>query len=73
MASEHNPLYGSVQINHQLLAQWSDAFIPSVLQEALIRIPETRIRKRRGTYAGRHGREFENDFIVLYVTWPMAP
>ena len=58
---EHNPLYGSVQVNHQLLAQWSDAFIPSVLQEALIRIPEDKDSEERGTYAGDMDGNFEND------------
>jgi len=61
MACEHNPLYGSVQINHQLLAQWSDAFIPSVLQEALIRIPEDKDSEERGPMRETWTGNFEND------------
>jgi hypothetical protein len=55
---EHNPLYASVRINHELLSQWSETFIPSVLQESLARIPEDEDSKQRGTYCGRHGRQF---------------
>ena len=58
---EHNPLYGSVQVNHQLLAQWSDTFIPSVLQETLIMVPEDKDSEERGTYAGDMDGNFEND------------
>ena len=58
---KHNPLYGSVQVNHQLLAKWSDTFIPSMLQETLIMIPEDKDSEERGTHAGDMDGNLEND------------
>ena len=39
---EHNPLYKAVEINHELINQWSESFVPPVLQEAVVYVPEDR-------------------------------
>ncbi|TMD61399.1 MAG: hypothetical protein E6I91_17785 [Chloroflexi bacterium] len=58
---EHNILYKSVKINHELINQWTESFIPPVLQEAVINLPEARDSDERGTYAGDMEGFSEND------------
>src|SRR5579871_3512422 len=61
---EHNPLYKSVKINHELINQWTESFIPSVLQEAVISLSENSEAMdsdERGTYAGDMEGFAEND------------
>ena len=58
---EHNPLYKSVRINHGLIIQWAESFIPPVLQESVINLPEDRDSDERGTYAGDMDGFSEND------------
>ena len=58
---EHNTLYESVTINYGLINQWSESFIPPVLQEAVLNIPEGRDCDERGTYAGDMEGFSEND------------
>ena len=58
---EHNPLYKSVRINHGLITQWAESFIPPVLQESVINLPEDRDSDERGTYAGDMDGFSEND------------
>ncbi len=58
---EHNLLYKSVKINHDLINQWAENFIPPVLQEAVINLPEDRDSHERGTYAGDMEGFSEND------------
>ena len=58
---EHNPLYKSVNINHELINQWAESFIPPLLQEAIINLPEDRDSNERGTYAGDMEGFSEND------------
>src|SRR6266850_4163261 len=58
---EHNPLYRSFQINHELINQWEDSFIPSVLQEAVVHVPEDRYSDERGAYSGDIEGLSEND------------
>jgi len=58
---EHNPLYKSVQINHELISQWEDSFIPRVLQEEIVHAPEDENSDERGTYAGDMEGLSEND------------
>ena len=58
---ENNTLYKSVQINHELIDQWAESFIPPVLQEAIIHVPEDRDSDERGTYAGDMEGHSEND------------
>jgi hypothetical protein len=57
---EHNTLYKSVRINHELISQWAESFIPPVLQEAVVHMPEGR-EDERGTYAGDMEGLSEND------------
>lgn len=57
---EHNMLYKSVQINHELINQWAESFIPPVLQEVVVHTPEDR-GDERGTYAGDMEGLSEND------------
>jgi hypothetical protein len=57
---EHNPLYKSVRINHEFPSEWSESFIPAVLQESLAKIPEDKDLEERGTYAGDMDGIFEN-------------
>jgi hypothetical protein len=49
---EHNPLYRSVRINHEVIDQWEDSFIPPELQEELVHAPEDGNSDEHGTYAG---------------------
>ena len=58
---EHNPLYKSVNINHELINQWAESFIPPLLQEAIINLPEDRDSNERGTYASDMEGFSEND------------
>jgi hypothetical protein len=58
---EHNPLYKSVRINHELIDQWAESFIPPILQEEVINVPEDQISDERGTYAGDMEGLSEND------------
>src|SRR6202046_3836714 len=58
---EHNPLYRAVQINHELINQWTESFIPPVLQEAVVHVPEDRDSDERGTYSGDMEGLSEND------------
>jgi len=58
---EHNPLYHSVKINHELISRWSESFIPPVIQEAVTNLPETEDSDERGTYAGDMDGFSEND------------
>jgi hypothetical protein len=58
---EHNPLYKSVKINHELINQWTESFIPPVLQEAVVNLPEEKDSDERGTYAGDMEGFSEND------------
>lgn len=59
---EHNPLYSSIEINYDLLNEWDDTFIPSVLQEAVVNLPEEAgDSDERGTYAGDMEGFAEND------------
>ena len=58
---EHNTLYKSVKINHELINQWTESFIPPVLQEAVVNLPEARNSDERGTYAGDMEGFSEND------------
>src|SRR6267378_2033232 len=58
---EHNPLYKSVRINHELINQWEDSFIPRVLQEEIVHAPEDGNSDERGTYAGDMEGLSEND------------
>jgi hypothetical protein len=57
----NNPLYKSVTINHDLINQWDCSFIPPVLQESLVSVPEEEDSGERGTYAGDMGGFSEND------------
>jgi uncharacterized protein DUF6570 len=45
---EHNPLYKSVQINHELINRWAENFIPPVLQEVVVLVPEDKDSDERG-------------------------
>jgi hypothetical protein len=58
---EHNPLYESVTINHELIDQWADTFIPPILQEGVVDLPEEEDSAERGTYAGDMDEFAEND------------
>jgi hypothetical protein len=58
---QHNPLYKSIRVNHELIDQWADSHIPPVLQEAVVHVPEDRDSDERGTYAGDMEGLFEND------------
>ena len=58
---EHNPLYKAVEINHELINQWSESFVPPVLQEAVVYVPEDRDSDERGTYSGDMEGLSEND------------
>ena len=58
---ERNPLYRSVRINHELIDQWEDSFIPPVLQEELVHAPEDGNSDEHGTYAGDMETLSEND------------
>jgi hypothetical protein len=58
---EHNTLYKTVQINHELLNQWTESFVPHVLQEAVVNLPEAKDSDERGTYAGDMDGFSEND------------
>jgi hypothetical protein len=58
---EHNPLYKSVRINHELISRWEDSFIPRVLQEEIVHAPEDGNSDERGTYAGDMEGLSEND------------
>jgi hypothetical protein len=58
---DHNPLYKSVQINYELVNQWTECFIPPVLQEAIVQIPEDNKSEERGTYSGDMEGLSEND------------
>jgi hypothetical protein len=58
---QHNPLYHSVKINHELISRWSESFIPPVIQETVTNLPETRDSDERGTYAGDMEGFSEND------------
>ena len=50
-----------MKINHELINQWAESFIPPVLQEAVINLPEDRDSDERGTYAGDMEGISEND------------
>ena len=54
-------MYKSVNINHELINQWAESFIPPLLQEAIINLPEDRDSNERGTYAGDMEGFSEND------------
>jgi hypothetical protein len=58
---EHNRLYKSVKINYGLINQWTEGFIPPVLQEAVVNVPDGRDSDERGTYAGDMEGLSEND------------
>src|SRR5271155_458049 len=58
---QHNILYKSVTINHELIDQWAESFIPPVLQEAVVNVPEASDSDERGTYAGDMDGFAEND------------
>jgi hypothetical protein len=58
---KHNTLYKSVRINHELVNQWSESFIPRVLQEEVVGVPEAKDSNERGTYAGDMEGLSEND------------
>ena len=58
---QHNPLYRSVRVNHELIDQWADGHIPPLLQDAVVHIPEDQDSDERGTYAGDMEGLFEND------------
>ena len=58
---ENNPLYKSVRINHDLINRWTESFIPPVLQEAVICLPEDNDSGERGTYSGDMEGLSEND------------
>jgi len=58
---KHNALYKSVKINHELINRWTESFIPPVLQEAVVNLPEGRDSDERGTYAGDMDEFSEND------------
>jgi hypothetical protein len=58
---QHNILYQSVQINYELINQWAESFIPPVLQEAIVHVPEDRDLDERGTYADDMKGFSEND------------
>ena len=58
---QHNPLYRSVRVNHELIDQWADSHIPPLLQDAVVHIPEDQDSDERGTYAGDMEGLFEND------------
>ena len=57
----HNILYESVTINHELIDQWAESFIPPVLQEAVVNVPQASDSDERGTYAGDMDGFAEND------------
>ena len=50
-----------MRINHGLITQWAESFIPPVLQESVINLPEDRDSDERGTYAGDMDGFSEND------------
>jgi hypothetical protein len=54
-------LYKSIQINHELISQWAESFIPSVLQEAVVHVPDDKDSDERGTYSGDMEGLSEND------------
>jgi hypothetical protein len=58
---QHNLLYKSVRINYDLINQWEDNFVPPILQEAAVNIPENEDSSERGTYAGDTEGLSEND------------
>ena len=58
---QHNPLYKSVKINHELINQWAESHIPPLLQDSVVNVPEDRDSDERGTYAGDMEGLFEND------------
>jgi hypothetical protein len=58
---ENNPLYESVQINHDLIDQWTESFVPRVLEEAVVHVPEDNDSGERGTYSGDMEGLAEND------------
>jgi hypothetical protein len=57
----NNPLYRSVQINHELLDQWSERFIPQDLLDTMGIVDNTEDSAERGTYAGDMDGLSEND------------
>ncbi|KAH6985174.1 hypothetical protein EDB80DRAFT_232831 [Ilyonectria destructans] len=57
----HNCLYGDLTINHAMIDEWSDDFIPSELRDNIICLGESDHHEREGYTVNLQAGNYEND------------
>ena len=65
---QHNPLYQDLAINHAMIDNWSDEFIPDDLQKNIIHLTEADHREREGYTVSLQPGNYENDLQAAQDT-----
>jgi len=65
---QHNPLYQDLAINHAMIDNWSDDFIPDDLQKNIIHLNEADHREREGYTVSLQPGNYENDLQAAQDT-----
>ncbi|KAI1829024.1 hypothetical protein DTO027I6_10052 [Penicillium roqueforti] len=58
----HNQVYSGVTINHSMMDEWADDFIPTELRDSIVRVDDTDHHEREGYTVNLQEGNYENDF-----------